>query len=120
VTLERVLTDSVYERAAAHGARLADGIEAVASARGLDWRAHRLFNRSGYTHGPALPTNALEARASFDLDLYNTQRLYMANRGIWEAIDSAGPACGAQTTSDDVDSYLGTLDGFLRELHRKP
>jgi len=120
VTLEHVLTDAVYERAVAHGARLADGIEAIGSARGLDWRAHRLFNRSGYTHGPVLPTNALQARASFDLDLYNAQRLYMANRGIWEAIDSAGPACGAQTTSADVDSYLETLDGFLSELRHKP
>ena len=115
VTLEQLLTDAAYERAAALGARLADGIEAVAAEHGLRWRAHRLFNRSGYTHAPALPTNAIEARATFDLDLYNAQRLYMANRGIWEAIDSAGPACGTHTTGDDVDVYLVTLGGFLGE-----
>jgi glutamate-1-semialdehyde 2,1-aminomutase len=115
VTLEQLLTDAAYEHAAALGARLADGIEAVAADHGLRWRAHRLFNRSGYTHAPALPTNAIEARATFDLDLYNAQRLYMANRGIWEAIDSAGPACGTHTTGDDVDVYLETLDGFLGE-----
>ena len=120
VTLEQLLTDAAYEHAAALGARLADGIEAVAADHGLPWRAHRLFNRSGYTHAPALPTNAIEARATFDLDLYNAQRLYMANRGIWEAIDSAGPACGTHTTGDDVDVYLKTLDGFLSEIsHQK-
>ena len=57
-----------------------------------------------------------EAAASFDVDLFNLQRLYMANRGIWEAIYSAGPACGAETTGEQVDLYLEVLDGFLSEL----
>ena len=115
VTLTEVLTEPAYEHAAALGARLADGIESVAEANGLPWRAHRLFNRSGYTHAPQLPSNAVEARASFDLELYNLQRLYMANRGVWEAIDSAGPACGIQTTESQVDRYLEVLADFLGE-----
>jgi glutamate-1-semialdehyde 2,1-aminomutase len=116
VTLEEVLTDEAYDHAAALGRQLADGIETIAAANGMAWRAHRLFNRSGYTHAPELPSNALEARATFDLELYNLQRLYMANRGVWEAIDSAGPACGIQTTDADLDRYLHFLDGFLHEL----
>ena len=39
----------------------------------------------------------------------------MANRGVWEAIDSAGPACGIQTSEADVDRYLEVLGEFLRE-----
>ncbi len=113
VVLDEVLTESAYERAAGLGGRLADGIESAAAAHDLPWRAHRLYNRSGYTHGPELPTNADEARASFDVELFNVQRLYMANRGVWEAIDSAGPACGIQTSADDVDRYLDVLDSFL-------
>jgi glutamate-1-semialdehyde 2,1-aminomutase len=116
ITLEEVLTDEAYEHAAELGGSLADGIEATAAANDLEWRAHRLFNRSGYTHGPDLPTNVVEARASFDAELFNAQRLYMVNRGVWEAIDSAGPACGIQTTPDQVDRYLETLDGFLHEV----
>jgi glutamate-1-semialdehyde 2,1-aminomutase len=116
VTLDELLTDHAYEHAAALGARLADGIESAAAARGLDWRAHRLFNRSGYTHAPELPSNALEARASFDLELYGAQRVYMANRGVWEAVYSAGPACGMHTAVADVDRYLEVLDDFLDEL----
>jgi glutamate-1-semialdehyde 2,1-aminomutase len=116
VTLEEVLTLEAYEHAAALGQALADGIEAVAEARELRWRAHRLFNRSGYTHAAELPTNAIEARETFDIELYDLQRLYMANRGIWEAINSAGPACGIQTSSAHVDRYLELLDAFLRDL----
>ena len=116
VTLSEVLTDEVYEHAAGLGARLADGIESVASDRGLAWRAHRLFNRSGYTYAPELPADAVEARATFDTGLFNLQRLYMANRGVWEAIDSAGPACGIQHQAADVDRYLEVLDAFLGEV----
>jgi glutamate-1-semialdehyde 2,1-aminomutase len=115
-TLGEVLTDEVYDHAAALGHRLADGIEEVAAARGLGWRAHRLYNRSGYTHAAELPKNAIEARQTFDIDLYDLQRLYMANRGIWEAINSAGPACGMHTAQADVDRYLEVLDAFVREL----
>lgn len=115
-TLGEVLTDEAYDHAAALGGKLADGIEAVAFGHGLEWRGHRLYNRSGYTHGPRLPTNAIEARRSFDIELYDLQRLYMANRGIWEAINSAGPACGTQTTSADLDRYLEVLDDFLGDV----
>jgi glutamate-1-semialdehyde aminotransferase len=97
-----VLTNDAYEHAAALGGRLADGIERVVAGHGLEWQTHRLFNRSGYTHAPKLPINAIQARASFNAELYNLQRLYMANRGVWEAIDSAGPACGIQTTAEEL------------------
>jgi glutamate-1-semialdehyde 2,1-aminomutase len=116
VTLEEVVTDDAYERAAALGARLADGIERIAVDHDLDWSAHRLYNRSGYTHAPTLPANAIEARATLDLELYNLQRIYMANRGVWEAIDSAGPACGIHTAEEDVDRYLDILDEYLGAL----
>jgi glutamate-1-semialdehyde 2,1-aminomutase len=115
VTVTEILTDAAYEHAAALGGRLADGIEVVAAEHGLPWRSHRLFNRSGYTHASELPSNAAEARATFDSELYNLQRLYMANRGIWEAIDSAGPACGIQASEADVDRYLEILNEFLRD-----
>jgi len=114
--LAEVLVPEGYERTAALGARLADGIDAAASAHGLDWRAHRLFNRSGLTHGPTLPRTAAHARATFDSALFNLQRLYLLNRGIWEAIDSAGPAVSFAASEADVDAYLGVFDDFLAAL----
>ena len=115
-TFAEVLTSDAYEHAAALGARLADGIEAAARRHDLQWRAHRLYNRSGYTHAPELPSNAAEAHATFDASLFNLQRLYFANRGVWEAIDTAGPACGARATKEDVERYLELLDAFLGEV----
>lgn len=112
-TLSQVLVPEVYERSNALGTVLADGIEAAAKAAGLDWRAHRLYNRSGYTHAPQLPQDAQAARATFDVELFNLQRLFMANRGIWEAIDSAGPTIGFAMTRSHVDEYLGVLGAFL-------
>ena len=63
----------------------------------------------------SLPANAIEARQTFDIELYELQRVYMANRGVWEAISSAGPACGIRTSRTDVSQYLEVLDAFLRE-----
>jgi hypothetical protein len=40
----------------------------------------------------------------------------MANRGIWEAIDSAGPAVSLVAGAADVDAYLEAFDGFLAEV----
>jgi glutamate-1-semialdehyde 2,1-aminomutase len=114
-TLEEVLTDEAYEHAAALGHQLADGIDATAAEHGMEWCAHRLFNRSGYTHASQLPANAIEARQTFDIELYELQRVYMANRGVWEAISSAGPACGIRTSRTDVSQYPEVLDAFLRE-----
>ena len=114
--LGQVLTEEVYERTAVLGTRLADGIEAVAQAVGLPWRAHRLFPRSGYAHGGELPRNAEEARQGFRREVTDLQRVYFANRGVWEAIYSAGPCVGAAHTDDDVDQHLAVLAEFTREL----
>ena len=42
----------------------------------------------------------------------------MANRGIWEAIASAGPAASFAHEEADVDAYLAVLDAFLEEVVR--
>jgi hypothetical protein len=53
----------------------------------------------------------LEARETFDKELFNLQRLYLPNRGIWEAIDSAGR--GGLLVADDahVEAYLEAFGG---------
>ena len=114
--LGEVLADGVYERTAALGARLADGIEAVAQGAGLPWRAHRLFPRSGYAYDGALPTNAAQARRSVRRELTDLRRVYFANRGVWDAIYSAGPCAGAAHTDEDIDRYLAVLADFAREV----
>ena len=40
----------------------------------------------------------------------NTRRVFMANRGIWKAIDTAGPACSFSHTDADVEHYLAVSE----------
>jgi glutamate-1-semialdehyde 2,1-aminomutase len=115
-TLTEVLTDAAYASAARLGGRIADGIDAAADSVGLPWRAHRLFNRSGYCFGGTQPRNADEARADFDAEMWALLRLYAANRGVWEAIAGAGPAAGVAHTDEDIDRYLQMVDDLVHEL----
>src|SRR5215218_4109264 len=117
-TLRHVQTPDAFERTAALGARLADGIEAAAFSHGLPWRAHRLGGRSGYCLEPQLPRNAEEAARSLDVELIDLRRVFMANRGVWDAIASAGPAASFAHTEADVDEYLDVLEEFLDAVAR--
>ena len=114
--LREIHTPPAFERTAALGERLADGIEAAAARHGLPWRAHRLGGRSGYCLEPELPRDAAEAERSIDHQLIDTRRLHMANRGVWEAIASAGPAASFAHAEADVDAYLGALEAFLADV----
>jgi glutamate-1-semialdehyde 2,1-aminomutase len=115
-TLREIQTPEAFERAAALGAQLADGIEAAAARHRIPWRAHRLGGRSGYCLEPELPRDAGEAERSLDVELIDTRRLHMANRGVWDAISSAGPAASFAHAPADVDEYLGALESFLADV----
>jgi glutamate-1-semialdehyde 2,1-aminomutase len=117
-TLREIQTPAAFEQTAALGAQLADGIEAAAARHGLPWRAHRLGGRSGYCLEPELPRDARDAERSLDIELIDTRRLFMANRGVWDAIAGAGPAASFAHTAADVDEYLGVLELFLAALTR--
>lgn len=114
--LEHVLKEGAYERVRALGSQLADGIETIIHAFDLPWSVQRLFSRSGYTFASSLPTNAVEARAAFDPDLGALIRLYLANRGIWEAGWWAGPAVSLAADEADIGDYLSALRDFIGQL----
>jgi len=67
---------------------------------------------------PDLPRNAEESVCSLDRDFVDTRRLFMANRGVWEAVWSAGPAASFSHTVEDIDRYLALADEFLTVLTR--
>ena len=54
--------------------------------------------------------------ASLDPLFTDTRRVFFANRGVWDAISSAGPHPGFSHESSDVDAYLGILNDFLNEM----
>ncbi|HEY6566199.1 MAG TPA: transaminase [Actinomycetota bacterium] len=115
-TMEEVLTPEAYTHTQVLGGRLADGIEAVIGSAGLAWTTHRFWPRSGITFAPTMPRNALEAYADFDVPLRRLMRVYLANRGIWDAIVGAGPTCAVPADSADIEAYVSTFGAFVGEL----
>ena len=115
-TMGSVLTGDVYAHTHALGARLADGIEKAIGGAGLPWTTHRFWPRSGVTFAPAMPRNALEAYAAKDIPLTLLSRVYLANRGVWDAIVGAGPTCAVPATEEDVDRYLEAFGSLIAEL----
>jgi glutamate-1-semialdehyde 2,1-aminomutase len=115
-TMGEVLLTDAYAHTHAMGARLADGIEKAIAEAGLPWTTHRFWPRSGVTFAPIMPRDATEAYATKDVELIVTARVYLANRGVWEAIVGAGPTCSIPASPEDVDRYVDAYASFLREL----
>src|SRR5690349_560978 len=113
--LTEVLLPGVYAHTSALGGQLADGIEAAIHAAGLPWTAIRLGPRSGQWYGPR-PRTGAEAYALTDELLTRLARVWLANRGIWEALPGAGPTVPVPATRDDVARYLSAYGELLAEL----
>ena len=116
-TLEQILTAEAHARINALGKGLADGLEAVFARRSLPWRAFHCGPRSGYCLAPRLPVNGREAADSLDYDFINARRAYMANRGVWDAVSSAGPQASLAHSAADIDRYVELADAFLGEIN---
>lgn len=116
VTLDQVLTEDNHARVNKLGSLLADGIEDIVERLNLPWSAYRLYCRSGYHPATALPRNNIEMAAVHDPKLRNAIHVYLANRGVWEAIDSASPAVSFAATAPDINYYLARLEECLTEL----
>jgi glutamate-1-semialdehyde 2,1-aminomutase len=114
--LEDCLTPANYARCAELGTRLADGIDRLIAQHRLPWRAHRLNARSGYCLHPEWPRTGAEAYRSIDRDFIDSRRTFMATRGIWEAIWSAGPCVSFAHEPRHVDRYLEVLGEYLDEV----
>ena len=117
-TLLEILTPDAYASTQRLGARLADGMRAGVERIGLPWHIHHLGPRSGYTFQPEPVRNADEARACQDDLLTRLIRIWLANRGVWEAIVGAGPVAAVPATDEDVDAYLAAWNELLDVLGR--
>ena len=113
--LTEVLVPEAYARASAAGARLADGIEDAIAVTGLPWTPIRFGPRAGQWYGPE-PRTGAEAHALTDPEVTRLIRIWLANRGIWEALPGAGPTAPVPTTDADVDRYLEAYGELLSAL----
>ncbi len=115
-TMLEILTPEAYASTQRLGARLAGGMRAAVERAGLPWHVHHLGPRAGYTFRQQPVTNAVEARACADDLLVRLIRIWLANRGVWEAILGAGPVVPVPAGDADVDLYLGAWDELLTAL----
>ena len=107
------MTESAYERIRALGERLADGLDRLFRERALPWRAFRCGPRSGYCLSPSLPRTGAEGYQSLDYELIDARRVFMANRGIWDAVAAAGPQTSIAHSESHIDTYLDAAGEFL-------
>jgi glutamate-1-semialdehyde 2,1-aminomutase len=114
--MTEILTPEAYAHTQRLGARLAGGMRASVDAHGLPWHIHHLGPRSGYTFQPTPIRTGAEGRAAADELLTRLIRMWLANRGVWEAIVGAGPVCPVPATDADVDLYLAGWDSLLSAL----
>jgi len=117
-TMLEVLTDDAYASTAKLGEKLANGMAAAVRTAGLPWHIHHLGPRAGYTFRPDPVRDAGEARACTDDLLTRLIRVWLANRGVWEAIVGAGPVVPVPATDEDVDRYVTAWERLLERLAR--
>ena len=115
-TMLEILTPEAYAHTQRLGLRLAEGMRAGVARVGLPWHIHHLACRSGYTFQPRAARNAAEARVCRDDLLTRLIRIWLANRGVWEAIVGAGPVCAVPAVDADVDKYLSAWNELLTAI----
>jgi glutamate-1-semialdehyde 2,1-aminomutase len=113
--LTEVLVPSAYQHTSELGGELADGIEQAIGAAGLPWTVIRFGPRSGQWYGPR-PRTGAQAHALTDGQLTRLMRIWLANRGIWEALPGAGPTVPVPATRTEVDRYINAYAELLTKL----
>jgi glutamate-1-semialdehyde 2,1-aminomutase len=113
--LGEVLTPAAYAQTSALGARLAEGITWAIGEAGLPWTTYRFGPRAGQWYGPE-PRSGAEAWRLVDDAITRLLRIWMANRGIWEALPGAGPTVPIPAVEADVDRYVDAYTELLSTL----
>jgi hypothetical protein len=75
----------------------------------------RLGPRSGQWYGP-VPRTGAQAHALTDSLLTRLIWIWLANRGIWDALPGAGPTVPVPAAPADVTRYLEAYSELLAQL----
>jgi glutamate-1-semialdehyde 2,1-aminomutase len=114
--LENVLTRENYDRTNELGSKLASGLQGIFNRLNLPWTALHLGPRSGYCLKPELPKNGAQAYESIDIEFISARKVFMANRGVWDAMATAGPQVSFVHTESDIGQYLCCAGDFLESI----
>lgn len=114
--LDEFLTPAHYECVTELGAALAAGLGQIFKDLALPWTPLSLGPRSGYCLFPKAPRNGAEAYRSMHIPFISARKLWMANRGAWDAMASAGPQVSFSHRREHVDLYLRLARSFLEAI----
>jgi glutamate-1-semialdehyde 2,1-aminomutase len=114
--LSQIFTAEAGRRVDELGRRLQLGLQREVDRVGLPWTIDRLGGRIQWRLTAEAPRNGAESFASVVLPLVDARKVYLLNRGVWDAIATAGPSVSYAVGADDIDAYVSTAGGFLDEL----
>lgn len=65
---------------------------------------------------PHAPRNGAESFASVVLPLADARKVFLLNRGVWDAIAGARPSVSYAVDAADIDTYVDATSECLRDL----
>lgn len=120
VNLEQVMTPAAYDHMLPLASRLAKGFRRLIQQHELPWSVTELGARCEFQFCPVPPKTGAEAESAFDDPLQMALHLYLINRGILITPFHNMTLCCPDTTAEDVDCLIETLDQALTELLALP
>ncbi len=63
-----------------------------------------------------MPRSAAEATVHEEPLLTRSLRIWLANRGVWEAIPGAGPTVGVPAGGAEVDAYVEAFSEWVAAI----
>ena len=114
--LADVWTDENHRRTQRLARRLADGMRAVFDRLDVDWDVYQLGNRAGFRFARDQPLNNAEAGERDIPAVRHLQRVFLANRGVWDFGWWCGPVVSVQASDEDIEFYLRVFSEFMTEL----
>ena len=116
VGLAEIFTPVAGNRVETLGQQLQTGLQCQVDRVGLPWTIDRLGGRIQFRLTPQAPRNGAESFASIVLPLADARKTFLLNRGVWDAIATAGPSVSYAIEGADVDMYITAAGDFLDEL----
>lgn len=114
--LAEVFTDEAHRRVDRLGAQLQQGLQQLVDASGLGFTIDRWGGRCQWRLTAEPPVTGYDGYGSVNEAFADARKVFLMNRGIWDAIATSGPAISFAATQEDVDAYLGASEEFLAAL----
>jgi glutamate-1-semialdehyde 2,1-aminomutase len=118
VGLAEIFTPEAGQRIDELGQRLQAGLQREVDSVRLPWTIDRLGGRIQLRLTPEAPRNGAESYDSVVLPIADARKVFLLNRGVWDAIATAGPSVSYAVDEADIDTYIAVAGDFLHELTR--